>query len=103
MSETVNIRDLYVALKSKAEKHSILDVLVRLNDGIKKDHSGIILDLFWWHIFSTDRPLYSRLKSATDEASMRQILGGRVRTSYVQGEKTIAVDSCIFPREFLQI
>lgn len=103
MSEGINIRDLYTSLKSKSGQYSILDILVRLNDGIKKDHSSIILDLFWWHIFCTDRSLYSRLKSASNEAAMRQILEGRVRTSYVQGEKTIAVDSCMFPPEFLQI
>jgi hypothetical protein len=43
------------------------------------------------------------LKAATDEATMRQILGGRVMTSYVQGEKTITLYSNMFPAEFFEI
>lgn len=107
MSQEVNVRELYTRLKERAKgragQYSLLNLLVRLSDGIKREHSSIVLNLFWLHILLTDRSLFSRLKNATDEASMRQILDGRVRTSYVQGEKTIALDSCIFPPEFFEI
>lgn len=107
MTEAINVRDLYTQLKTRAaaksEEFSMLNLVVRLKHGLTNQHSSIVLGLYWWHIFLTDRPLYSRLKSATDESSMRQILGGRVSSSYVQGVKTVTLDTCIFPREFLEI
>lgn len=107
MTDTMNVRDLYSLLRKRLEKRarpfSLLNVLVRMNEGVRKQHSYNILCLYWWHVFLTDRPLYSRLKAATDEATMRQILGGRVMTSYVQGEKTITLYSNMFPAEFFEI
>lgn len=103
----IKTSDLYVLLKERAktrsDEYSILNVIVRLNDGFKKDHARIILELYFFHLLLTDRALYSRIKTATDEASMRQILSGRVRTAYAQGEKIIGVDSHMYPRDFFPI
>ena len=74
-----------------------------MRQGLNSPHSEIILRLYWWHIFLTERPLYERLKSAADEADMRQILGGKVMTEYVQGQKMITICSDMFPPEFFAI
>jgi hypothetical protein len=101
------IRDLYKQLEERAEKRvsqfAIVKVLTRLRDGLKHPHSLNVISLFWWYIFLNDRPLYGRLKTATDEAEIRQILVGKVMNCYVQGEKTIAVYSDIFPPGFFKI
>lgn len=105
--EKVGIKELYGNLKKRAQdkgtRYSQLDVLVRMREGLKSPHSKNILSLYWWHLLQTDKVLYDRLKTATDEVTMRQILGGRVMTTYVQAEKTITVCSDMFPAEFFEI
>ncbi len=107
MTDTVVISELYSSLKErsriKGDRYTLIDVIVRLREGIKHPHSRIILCLYWWHIFTTDRPLYYRLKTSTDESSMRQILGGKVVSTFAQGEKTILLCSDMFPTEFFEI
>ena len=105
----IGIPKLYGDLKLRAEariaasQYSMQDTIVRLREGIKNPHAGIVMCLYWWHLFLSDRPLYERLKAASDEGCMRQILGGKVMSAYVQGEKTITICSDLFPPEFFEI
>lgn len=105
--EVVNTAEFFELLQCRAAeisaKHSPIEVLTRTREGLRKPHGQNILTLFWWYLYTTDIPLYKRLRSTVDEAEIRQILGGKVMTSFVQGEKTIAVCSDLFPPDFLRI
>ncbi len=107
MSQSIGVRDLYTSLKARAEdkneSYSMTGLIVRLREGIKAPHARNVLSLYWWHLFLTYRPMYTRLKTATDEHSMRQMVGGLVETAYMQGEKGISVTSETFPDDFFPI
>lgn len=101
--DVVGVKELYNKLKKRSSTFSAIGLMVRTCEGIRALHSLNIMTLFWYHLFLTDRTLYDRLKTTDDESSLRQMLSGRVQTTYVLGDKTITVCSDMFPHEFLEI
>lgn len=89
--------------EGRSTPFSLLHLIVRVRDGLKEGHSFNVLNLYWYHIMKTDRPLYDRLKGCNDESTMRMHLNGKVKTAYLQGRKTIAICTDLFSPEFLEI
>lgn len=106
-NETIRVNDLYVKLAKRVSERASpmkdIDLVVRLRDGIVEPHDEIVLTLFSYHIFKTNRSLYEDLKEATDEISLRAKFKDRVQTAFLRGERTITICTDMFPRAFLEI
>lgn len=103
----IGVKELYNSLKKRAARITSptwdIDLMVRTREGIASPHSLNIITLFWYHIYLTDRAMYDRLKSTSDETTMRQMLCGRVQTAYIMGEKTINTTSDLYSVQFQEI
>lgn len=105
--ESVNIKVFYNTLKdmisSKVSRFNELDFLVRVRHGIKPLHSSNVLLLYFYHLYLTEPEVYEKLKTANNEASMKNILGNKIMTTYQGGQKSTCICSDMFKKDFLEL
>lgn len=81
----------------------ICELLLRLNNGITEQHSKNILNLYFYHLYLTDKEKYEAIKNSAKEETVRQVFDGKVITTYSRAEKIVSMYSDLFYPEFLGI